>query len=189
MSRVIFGISTTFLGDDIKSLRKLLGDWSQERLARELGCSGGAIRKWEKGSRHVNLSAVQRMATLAPTIELRARFQGAAYQGREPATNPTKSMGEQWAHIAVEVIFERAPEPVRAALLDYLEERAGRYGAPPSPSKPLPAPTLEEIYRRAAAERRREVSDKINSTEVPLTGVKPSGIQKGFMRRRREVKK
>ena len=78
MSRIIFGISTVFLGEDIKSLRRFLGNWSQERLAREVGCSGGAIRQWEKGSRRVNLTAVRAMASLARDPKLRKKFEAAA---------------------------------------------------------------------------------------------------------------
>jgi len=76
--------------------------------------------------------AVQRMAELAPTDELRAKF-----RLTPPSLLPVKSAGEQWAHIAVEVIFERAPQAIQAKLMDILEEWAGKYCAPPSPMKPV----------------------------------------------------
>ena len=73
MSRTIFGISTALLGDAILSLRQKKG-YSQERLARELGCSTGAVRRWESGLRRPNLLAVQKMRELCPDEESRQAF-------------------------------------------------------------------------------------------------------------------
>jgi transcriptional regulator with XRE-family HTH domain len=73
MSREIFGVSTTFLGTAIKSLRKRRG-WSQNKLARELGCSPDAVQNWELERRRVNLAAVQKMRDLCPDEETRSLF-------------------------------------------------------------------------------------------------------------------
>jgi transcriptional regulator with XRE-family HTH domain len=73
MSRVIFGVSEDFLGTAILSLRRQLG-YSQEKLARELGCSTGAVRQWESGLRRPSLAAVERLRQLAPDDETRASF-------------------------------------------------------------------------------------------------------------------
>lgn len=40
---------------------------------------------------------------------------------------------EEWAHMAVAILFERAPTQIQDALIDKLEEWSGRYGHPPSP--------------------------------------------------------
>lgn len=63
---------------------------------------------------------------------------------------PNRSVGEQWAHLAVEIIFERAPEAIQAKVMDILEEWAGKFGAPPSPMKSLdstPAPPGKRIKK------------------------------------------
>jgi len=78
MSREIFGISTGFLGAAIVSLRKALGDWSQEKLARKLGCSSAAVRQWERGRRHPSLLAIQKMVALCPDDKTRKLFSNPA---------------------------------------------------------------------------------------------------------------
>jgi len=63
--------------------------------------------------------------------------------------NPeTIDQNEQWTHIAVTVIFERAPEAIKAKLIDILEEWAGKYGAPPSPMKALPIKERKEQLQK-----------------------------------------
>jgi len=64
MSREIFGISTVFLGPDIKSFRGRLG-LSRGRFARLLGCSDAAVSQWERDVRRPNEIAIERMRQLA----------------------------------------------------------------------------------------------------------------------------
>lgn len=64
MSRVIFGISTDFLGADIVSFRRRLG-FSQDALARELGCSVATVSQWEQNRHRPSESAIQKMRMLA----------------------------------------------------------------------------------------------------------------------------
>jgi len=64
MSREIFGISTVFLGDDIKSFRGKLG-LSRGKFARLLGCSDAAVSQWEREVRRPSEVAIEKMRQLA----------------------------------------------------------------------------------------------------------------------------
>ena len=64
MSREIFGISTIFLGPDIKSFRGKLG-LSRGRFARLLGCSDAAVSQWERDVRRPSEIAIEKMRQLA----------------------------------------------------------------------------------------------------------------------------
>ena len=64
MSREIFGISTVFLGPDIKSFRAKLG-LSRGKFARLLGCSDAAVSQWERDVRRPSEVAIEKMRQLA----------------------------------------------------------------------------------------------------------------------------
>jgi len=64
MSREIFGISTVFLGPDIKSFRGKLG-LSRGKFARQLGCSDAAVSQWERDVRRPSEVALEKMRQLA----------------------------------------------------------------------------------------------------------------------------
>ena len=64
MSREIFGISTVFLGADIKSFRGKLG-LSRGKFARLLGCSDAAVSQWERDVRRPSEVAIEKMRQLA----------------------------------------------------------------------------------------------------------------------------
>ena len=125
----------------INELRRELG-LSQEALARKIGVSLSTVSRWEQGLMAPRGAAIISLAELAPDDESLAKL-GIP---RRPNVRG-KSGPEQWAHLAVEIIFQEAPEAVKAKLIDVLEEWAGKYGHPPSPMKPIP--TMPAKKRRA----------------------------------------
>lgn len=113
--------------------------WSQNLLAVEVGVDPSTVSRWERAVMDPGGEHLSKMVQACLSGRTRAMF------GLQPATRGlAKSAGEQWAHIAVEVIFERAPEAVQAKVIEMLETWAGKYGAPPSPLKPLAVESLGE---------------------------------------------
>ena len=153
MSRVIFGISPTFLGADIKSLRAKLG-LSQDRLARELGCSTAAVQQWEQNRRRPGQSAIERMRQLAPDEETRQAFglesgisnlEPPSHAGAPggnarsdldlPSPGPSPLTRKQRRDLheemctAIGLICERAPDQIVSDLARRIRRRAGTYTA------------------------------------------------------------
>lgn len=100
-----------------------------------------AVQRWEAGKGAPEASALTKLIELCPDEETRALFRSPsdAPRQRPIPLSSRKSIGEQWAHLAVEMIFERAPEAIHAKMIDLLEEWAGKYGTPRSPMKAVQA--------------------------------------------------
>jgi transcriptional regulator with XRE-family HTH domain len=142
MSRAILGISTGFLGHAVLSLRKKLG-WSQEKLAREIGCNGGSgtVRQWEKNRRRINLLALQKMIDLSPDEETRLLFDPgrilssevgqSAKPSPQPRTDPELEVLASVCLDGVNLVYEAAAaghEAAREVLRDLADKLVTRGG-------------------------------------------------------------
>jgi transcriptional regulator with XRE-family HTH domain len=180
------------LAGAILALRRQLRE-TQRGMANRLGASLRAYSYWESGERTPTGGWLARLAAIAER-EAAHKFDMAALfsegkadmlQGRPPAWRQViaaeamapRSINEQWAHIAIEIIFQEAPETVQGKVIEMIETWAGKYGAPPSPTRQVrtgralddAAAEALDLRRQAARETPGPDSDKLTGTKVALT--------------------
>jgi transcriptional regulator with XRE-family HTH domain len=128
----------------VRRLRERLG-LSQEGLARRLDLSLSEVRRWDQGKRGPAPHRAVALGKLAGppdcwvfwelagfTREDAARALGGALSpaGRRKRSKRWGEEAQEAAFSALELIFERAPSAVIEQTLEFLINRAGKYGEP-----------------------------------------------------------
>lgn len=107
-------------------------------MARKLDCTLAAYRRWEAGERAPSAKWMIRLLALCPDDETRGFFGlgGAAREvyagetGPSPLTRKQRSELREEARTVLDLLFDRAPDPIVNDLVRRLREHGGKYGWP-----------------------------------------------------------
>ena len=133
----------TELAQAVKVVREETG-LKPHHFADKLGISPAMVSSLETGRRNPSPTLAMKIADLARDMEARNQLLARAgisperikdwYPELAPRNNARRrDPREQWLHVAIETIFERAPETVKDKIVKLLEGYAYEYGVEKSP--------------------------------------------------------
>lgn len=123
-----------------RRVREMLGH-TQEQFARALGVSLATVQNWESGRKRPSPARLEQMGELAPKLGAEIREEIGRYSWRRSSggvkhQSRYREETRQALLSALDMILERAPSAVVENVIDFISERAAKYGSPREEKQP-----------------------------------------------------